>query len=132
MARRRGARKVALDILYEQEMGAAPLEELVDRFRSDPSFEYAETLVQGVTEHREDVDRLISGYAQGWKLERMPVIDRILLRLAIFEILFLPGFPAPVAINEAVELAKRYSTDDSSRFINGVLGRIVERESTRV
>ena len=90
------------------------------------SWIYAREIVDGVTDHREEIDELISSYAQGWVLDRMPNIDRALLRLAAWEILFNSEVPAAVAIDEAVELAKEYSTDDSGRFVNGVLGRIAE------
>ena len=90
------------------------------------SWLYAREIVDGVTDHRDQIDELIMSYAQGWTLERMPNVDRALLRLATWEILFNEEVPAAVAIDEAVELAKEYSTDDSSRFVNGVLGRIAD------
>jgi N utilization substance protein B len=90
------------------------------------SWLYAREIVDGVTDHREEIDELIVSYAQGWVIDRMPNIDRALLRLAAWEILFNSEVPTAVAIDEAVELAKEYSTDDSGRFINGVLGRIAE------
>lgn len=90
------------------------------------SWLYAREIVDGVTDHREEIDELIASYAQGWTIERMPNVDRAILRIASWEMLHNPEVPAPVAINEAVGLAKEYSTDDSSRFVNGVLGRIAE------
>lgn len=90
------------------------------------SWMYAREIVDGVTDHQDEIDELISSYAQAWTLDRMPNIDRALLRLAAWEILHNPEVPAAVAIDEAVELAKEYSTDDSGRFVNGVLGRIAE------
>ena len=90
------------------------------------SWMYAREIVDGVTDHREEIDELIATYSQGWTIERMPNVDRALLRLASWEILFNDDVPTPVAIDEAVELAKEYSTDDSSRFVNGVLGKIAE------
>lgn len=90
------------------------------------SWLYAREIVDGVTDHRDEIDELIMSYAQGWTLERMPNVDRALLRLAAWEILFNDEVPAAVAIDEAVELAKEYSTEDSSRFVNGVLGRIAD------
>lgn len=90
------------------------------------SWLYAREIVDGVTDHREEIDELIMSYAQGWTIERMPNVDRALLRVAAWEILFNDEVPAAVAIDQAVELAKDYSTDDSSRFVNGVLGRIAE------
>ncbi len=90
------------------------------------SWLYAREIVDGVTDHRDRIDELIMSYAQGWTLERMPHVDRALLRLASWEILFNEEVPAAVAIDEAVELAKEYSTDDSGRFVNGVLGKIAD------
>lgn len=90
------------------------------------SWLYAREIVDGVTDHRDRIDELIMSYAQGWTLERMPHVDRALLRLASWEILFNDEVPAAVAIDEAVELAKEYSTDDSGRFVNGVLGKIAD------
>lgn len=129
-ARRRGSRRIALDVLYEHEMGARPTNEILTRYSRDPSFDFAAELVSGVTTHLEEIDALISRYAHDWTIDRMPAIDRNLLRLGIFEILYLEDVPDAVAMDEAVELAKRYSTEDSGRFINGVLARIAdERES---
>lgn len=82
-------------------------------------------LVDGVTAHREVIDNIISIHARDWKLDRMPVVDKNLLRIALFELHHLPDVPAPVAINEAVELAKIYSTEDSSRFVNGLLAAVL-------
>lgn len=90
------------------------------------SWLYAREIVDGVTDHREEIDDLISSYAQGWTIDRMPNVDRAILRIASWEMLHNPEVPPAVAINEAVSLAKEYSTDDSSRFVNGVLGKIAE------
>ncbi len=124
MAHRRGSRKLALDVLYEQELRALPTGEILQRYSANPGFQFAAELVKGVAEHATELDELISGHAKDWTIERMPVIDRNLLRMALFEMLYLDDVPAPVAINEAVELAKIYSTEDSSRFVNGLLGTI--------
>ena len=88
------------------------------------SWLYAREIVDGVADHRDEIDELISSYAQGWTIERMPNVDRAVLRLASWELLHNSEVPAAVAIDEAVELAKQYSTDDSARFVNGVLGKI--------
>lgn len=125
--RRRAARKLALNILYEQEIGGRAIAEILGRHFSNPGFEYAQRLVQGVEEHKAEIDGLLSKGAAGWALERMPPIDRILMRLALFEMLYLPEIPKAVSVNEAVELAKIYSTEDSSAFINGVLGSFLTR-----
>jgi len=92
----------------------------------EASWIYAREIVDGVTDHRDEIDELIVSYAQGWTLDRMPNVDRALLRLAAWEVLYNPEVPTAVAIDEAVELAKEYSTDDSGRFVNGVLGRIAD------
>lgn len=95
------------------------------------SWLYAREIVDGVADHLDEIDELITSYAQGWTLGRMPNIDRSLLRLAAWEILHNDEVPAAVAINEAVELAKDYSTDESGRFVNGVLGRIADYSAAR-
>jgi transcription antitermination protein NusB len=148
---RRAARRLAIDVLYEAEIrDRLPLEAFEERKlrgwvvptagdddteavppETEPSPEavaYAEALVQGVQEHHADIDFLIGKYADRWAIERMPVVDRTLLRMAMFELLWGRDTPVAVAINEAVELAKALSTEDSGRFINGLLGRVVERE----
>lgn len=124
MARRRSGRKIALDILYEHEVSGHPVKEVLARYEDQSNHAFVGTLVNGVQEHQPQLDSLISEHSKDWAIERMPVIDRILLRIALFEILHLEEVPAPVAINEAVEMAKTYSTEDSSRFINGMLGKI--------
>ncbi|MDQ3643610.1 MAG: transcription antitermination factor NusB, partial [Actinomycetota bacterium] len=88
-------------------------------------------LVQGVDSHRAEVDALIGSYAQKWELERMPIIDLTLLRMAVFELLWRDDIPAPVTINEAVELAKDLSTESSGRFINGILGRLSKSQEVQ-
>jgi len=88
--------------------------------------EYAESLIAGVAPHLDRIDELIASYAEGWTIDRMPVVDRNLARIAVYELLYVPEIDDPVAITEAVELAKQMSTDDSPRFLNGILGRIAE------
>lgn len=131
MAHRRGSRKLALDVLYEQELRSLPTGEILQRYSGNPGFQFAAELVKGVSEHATELDELISSHAKDWTIERMPVIDRNLLRMALFEMLYLEDVPAPVAINEAVELAKIYSTEDSSRFVNGLLGSVSAELSAR-
>ena len=122
--RRRGARKIALDVLYEHDVSGASASEILGRYDPEPAHEFAGVLVRGVVAHRAELDQLIASYAEDWTIERMPVIDRNLLRLGTFELLYLDDVPAAVTINEAVELAKTFSTEDSGRFVNGILGRI--------
>lgn len=134
MSARTKARKRALDMLFQADVRDESILTIVNaeakRAAGEPdraaSWLYAREIVDGVIDHRDEIDELIMSYAQGWTLERMPNVDRALLRLASWEILFNAEVPAAVAIDEAVELAKEYSTDDSSRFVNGVLGRIAD------
>jgi N utilization substance protein B len=95
------------------------------------AIKYGRSLVEGVQEHHASIDALLARYADRWAIDRMPVIDRTLLRIALYELLWGEDIPVPVAINEAVELAKELSTEDSGRFINGLLGRIAEKEGSR-
>ena len=127
MSARRKARKRALDFLYEADLRSA---NLLDLYQSRPSEDlsqegYVLTLLQGVTEHSAKIDELIVTYAQGWDMDRMPAIDRNLLRLSIYEILWESGLDDKIAVNEAVEMAAEISTTESSAYINGVLGRII-------
>ncbi|MGH9040490.1 MAG: transcription antitermination factor NusB [Acidimicrobiia bacterium] len=123
MRTRRDARERALSLCYEIDVRGFSLDDLLAGLPAPPDA-YALQLARGVEDHREEVDALIRKYADRWSLERMPVIDRNLLRIAAFELAHCPEVPVAVAISEAVELAKRYSTDDSGRFVNGMLGRI--------
>lgn len=131
MAKRRGSRKIALETLYEHDVSGRPAAEILERHARDASFTYASALVLGVDEHREEIDELITRYAEDWTVARMPPIDRTLLRLGVLELLYL-DVPAAVTINEAVDLAKQYSTADSGRFVNGILGRIAREGAAQV
>lgn len=129
MLPRTKARKRALDILYEADvLGRAALEVL--EAAPEPPPQFARELVEGVEAHRQELDALITEYADRWALERMPFVDRNLIRIGIFELLHRPDIPAGAAINESVELAKLLSTPDSARFVNGILGRVA-REHPR-
>jgi transcription antitermination protein NusB len=132
MPARRKARKRALDVLYEADMRDRPPVEVfagylqrIERPLPD-HIRYTTLLVEGVAQHLDRIDELIASYAEGWTIDQMPVIDRNLARIAIFELLYVDEIDDPVAISEAVELAKQMSTDDSPRFLNGILGRIAE------
>jgi N utilization substance protein B len=126
------ARKRALDVLYGADVRGESINEALAaealRAAADPkrssSWDYARTIVTGVTEHGDEIDELIETYAQGWTIARMPAIDRALLRMGIWEILFNEDVPDSVAIAEAVESARVHSTEDSAGFVNGLLGRI--------
>jgi transcription antitermination protein NusB len=127
------ARKRALDVLFEAEQRRVDtLTVLAERLaRADPPVpEYAVTLVEGVLAERERIDELLTTYAQGWSLERMPAVDRTVLRLGAWELLYNDDVPDAVAIDEAVELARTLSTDDSPSFVNGLLARLLELKPT--
>lgn len=129
MAARSKARKRALDILFEAELrGEPPLAVLQARtIQADPPVgSYAIELVQGVQAHRDQIDDLLARHARGWTLERMPAVDRNILRIGAYELLWGTGIPAAVAISEAVVLAKGLSTDASPAFVNGLLGKLAE------
>jgi N utilization substance protein B len=122
------ARKRALDVLYEADVrGVDALRTLADRvaLAEPPVNDYTIELVEGVQAHRDRIDEILADYAEGWAVERMPDVDRAILRLGVFELLWRDDVPDPVAIDEAVELAKSLSTDESPRFVNGVLARVV-------
>jgi N utilization substance protein B len=132
VGKRRSARELALKILFQVDVGKLPLEEALANSHhleeDDPEVhEFAETLVRGAVAEQAQVDEIISRYASGWALERMANVDRNLLRLALYELLFLEDIPTSVSINEAVDLAKIYSTAESGRFINGILGNFVRQ-----
>lgn len=128
MSARSKARKRALDFLYEADIKKVLAADLFSaRGASELSQEpYVLVLINGVAEHLPKIDELIITYAQGWDMDRMPPIDRNILRIAIFEILWAAEIDIQVACDEAVELAKSLSTDESSSYINGVLGRIIK------
>jgi N utilization substance protein B len=126
MSARSKARKRALDVLYASEMrNRSTVEALQEQSEAGPVNDYTVELVQGVTEHRARLDEVISGYAQGWALNRMPAVDRNVLRLATFEVLYVDDVPNAVAVSEALNLVRDLSTDESPAFVNGVLGNIV-------
>ena len=133
MPARTKARKRALDILFEAEQrGLEPLALLVERqAAADPPVPpYAADLVRGVMANRERLDELISTYTQSWPLERMPSVDRAVLRLGAYELLFVDDVPDAVALSEAVLLAGQLSTDDSAGFVNGLLARLLSLKPT--
>ena len=129
MGARSKARKRALDVLFEADQrGLDAVAVLAERLRrADPPVpEYAVEIVEGVTAHRERIDELLATYAQGWTVDRMPGVDRSLLRLSAWELLYNDDVPDAVAIDEAVELARSLSTDESPAFVNGLLARLLE------
>lgn len=129
MAARSKARKRALDVLFEADQRGANAGALLEERLREPGREtalpeYAEQILRGVVEHWIDVNATIANAAEDWTLDRMPAVDRAILRIGVWEIVHNPEVEAAVAIDEAVELAADLSTDESPRFINGVLGRV--------
>jgi N utilization substance protein B len=133
MAARSKARKRALDILFECEVRGLSLTQSLDEkvIAGDPPVnEYTVTLIRGMTEHQARIDELIGSYAQGWSLERMPAVDRNVLRLGVLELLYIGETPDAVAVSEALNLVRDLSTDESPAFVNGVLGNILRDKPT--
>lgn len=137
MPARSKARKRALDLLFEAELRGEPVLALLEQRTADrsgddapPVPEYAANLVRRVQAHRERIDELLAAYAEGWTLDRMPAVDRNILRIGAYELLWADDVPDGVAISEAVELAKDLSTDSSPSFVNGLLARLLELKPT--
>lgn len=128
MAARSKARKRAVDVLYESDLRGTDAVTLVAErvaMADPPVNDYTIQLIEGVVANRYRIDRLLGEFSEGWTVERMPDVDRAILRMALYELLWRDDVPDAVAIDEAVELAKSLSTDESPRFVNGVLGRVV-------
>lgn len=125
---RHAARLRAVELFYEAEQRDTDAVTLVSgrvgSLDAEPIGDYTITLVEGVCAHRQRIDEVLAEHAHGWSLERMPAVDRAVLRIGIYEMLWMSDVPDAVAIDEAVGLAKELSTEDSPRFVNGVLGRI--------
>jgi transcription antitermination protein NusB len=131
MSARSKARKRALDILFECEVRGIGLGATLDErviAGEPPVNEYTVTLIRGVVEHQARIDELLSTYAEGWSLDRMPAVDRNALRLGVYEVLYVDEVPDAVAVSEAMNLVRDLSTDDSPAFVNGVLGNIVRNK----
>ncbi|MDQ2681341.1 MAG: transcription antitermination factor NusB [Candidatus Eremiobacteraeota bacterium] len=125
MPSRRMARELALQALFSIEIGHREIADVLDeyflRFSESAHRAFVKDLVYGTIEHAEQTDLMLAPLLQGWTIDRLPTIDRLLLRIGMFELQHRPQTPRPVIINEAVELAKKFSTEDSGRFVNGVL-----------
>ena len=138
MAARSKARKRAFQILFEAEQrGASPTAVMADWIRlartddrQPPVTEYTMALVEGYALHAERIDELLGGDAVGWTLDRMPTVDRNVLRLGAYELIWEDGVPDAVVLDEAVQLAKEFSTDESPSFVNGLLGKLMELKPT--
>lgn len=134
MSARTKGRKRAMDVLYSADVRDIDVAEVLAQEAAladqqperATSWAFARQIVLGVIEHRDEIDELLSTYSHAWRLERMPALDRAILRIGVWELRWSDETPAAVAITEAVEAAKTYSTDDSGKFVHGVLGRIAE------
>lgn len=127
MGARTKARKRALDVLFEAEQRGIEPRSVFLRLAteaSSPLNPYTEELVDGVMAHRDRIDELLATYSEGWSLDRMPAVDRNVLRIAVYELLYADDVPTTVAIDEAIGLVSDLSTDESASFVNGLLGRI--------
>ena len=129
MQERRKARMIALQSLYEADSTGHELEQAItnildNAFLNQANADFARYLVRGVAANREDIDRNIARFAPAWPIEQVPSVDRNILRIAIFEMLFDEEIPLKVAVNEAVELAKKFGAESSPKFVNGVLGSV--------
>ena len=146
---RNTAREIATHLAYELSFNDLPVEEFLDRRLSDENFEdlageselyactpddnqrrYIRRLVSGVAEHAAELDSYIEKYAKGWRFERISLVASAIMRVAMYEILYMPDIPNGAAINEAVETAKKYETPETVRFLNGILGSFVRQEIT--
>ncbi len=131
MGARRKARELALQMLYEHDVSGTEPQEMFrrsDELKTAPEGlqDFTRRLVSGTLTYRDDLDAIISRQADHWRLARMPIVDRNILRLALFELLHEPETPRPVVIDEALEIAKRFSTPKSSQFINGILDGVLK------
>jgi N utilization substance protein B len=135
MTRRTRGREIALQVLYQADLNPGLATEEIRRFverrlLGDKKLcEFTRGLIAGVLEHQPRLDALISNVAENWRIDRMAAIDRNILRLGAYEMIYCPDVPTKVAINESLELAKRYSTGQSSRFVNGILDRLLSAEA---
>jgi len=129
MARRRRSREMAVKVLYQADLSGVSITEAFQIFcehfgGSEASKLFAKELLDGIHAHLDQINSLISQFSEHWRLDRMSMVDRNVLRLAIYELLCRPDIPAKVSINEAVELGKKFGTEDSGAFVNGILDRI--------
>jgi N utilization substance protein B len=133
MGARSKARKRALDLLYAADLRGEAATDTLDRAVEEgaaPTNDYTVTLVRGVVEHQARIDQLLAEYAEGWTLARMPAVDRNVLRLGLFELLYVDDVPDTVAVTEAMALVQDLSTDESPPFVNGILGAIQRNKAT--
>lgn len=142
--KRRTAREMAVQMLYQSDLGGSALPHIFATFdlaeymsgdlgrqrrRVEDAFVYAQVLVRGTVDHREEIDLMIRGQADNWRLERMPAVDRNILRLAIYEMLYERDTPKLVVVDEAIELAKKFGSEQSGRFVNGLLDGLLKQHT---
>ncbi|MDN5735123.1 MAG: transcription antitermination factor NusB [Brevibacterium aurantiacum] len=135
MSARTRARRRALELMFEAGQRRLDTEQIVTMRSNDPDYPmkaYAVEIVEGITSHREEIDEIIATYAEGWTLERMPAVDLALLQIGTWEIVFNDEVPDKAAIDEAVSLARQFSTDDSPGFISGLLSRVLDVKPTLI
>ncbi|GAA1540966.1 MULTISPECIES: transcription antitermination factor NusB [Brevibacterium] len=135
MSARTRARRRALELMFEAGQRRLDTDQVVTMRSNDPDYPmkaYAVEIVEGIASHRDEIDEIIATYAQGWTLERMPAVDLALLQIGTWEILFNDEVPDKAAIDEAVSLAKQFSTDDSPGFISGLLSRVLDVKPTLI
>ncbi|TAJ22801.1 MAG: transcription antitermination factor NusB [Nitrospirae bacterium] len=132
MGTRRQARERALQILFQWDIHGKAGDWLEDFWAQHPTAEpvktFAEQLVEGVRAHKAEIDKLIGAHATNWKVSRMPIVDRNIIRAALYELLFLPDVPAKVTVNEAIELAKRFADEETKKFVNGILDQVLKSD----
>jgi len=129
------ARKRALDLLYASELRRESAVDALDRAIGEgegPANPYTDDLVRGVVEHQPRIDEVLASYSEGWTLDRMPAVDRNVLRLGVYELLYVDDIPDAVAVSEAMALVRDLSTDESPQFVNGILGAVVRNKPTLV
>jgi N utilization substance protein B len=135
VAARSKARKRALDLLYASELRREPATDALARAIDEgegPANEYTADLVRGVADHQPRIDEVLAEYSEGWTLDRMPAVDRNVLRLGIYELLYVDDVPDAVAVSEAMALVRDLSTDDSPQFVNGILGAVLRNKASLV
>jgi N utilization substance protein B len=132
MGNRRQSRERALQVLFQWDIHGKVGDWLEDFWVQHPASEdvksFAEQLIDGVIAHKAELDKLISAHATNWKVSRMPVVDRNILRAALYELLWMPDVPAKVTVNEAIELAKRFADDQTKKFVNGILDQVLKSD----
>ena len=133
MGVRRRGREVALQVLYQREFNRVEVQEVLKLFWNNfevlkGAMDFSERIIRGVEQHREDLDRIIEKYSFNWKIDRMAHVDRAILRIATYEILYCDDIPPRVAINEAIDIGKKYGSEDSGAFINGILDKVKSEE----